>query len=119
MLQAEDRAHRIGQNNCVNIYYLFGEETLDEIIYPMIQFKGHIVSKSLDGQQSDFKMKKRKDEDDDNKNVMVKSMNEIETKLEDDKDYFANDTNDYRSNANYEGREQDENPENRLGPEGP
>lgn len=64
MLQAEDRAHRIGQHSCVNIYYLFGEETLDEIIFPMIQFKGHVVSRALDGQSSEFKMKKRIQGDD-------------------------------------------------------
>jgi len=40
MAQAEDRAHRIGQDaECVNIYYLFGQETLDEVIFPMINFK--------------------------------------------------------------------------------
>ena len=73
MLQAEDRAHRIGQHNCVNIYYLFGEETLDEIIYPMIQFKGHIVSKSLDGQGSEFHMKRKKDSEN-NSLVQIKNM---------------------------------------------
>ena len=50
MLQAEDRAHRIGQEkSCVNIYYLFGEQTLDEILFPMINFKSHIISNTLDG----------------------------------------------------------------------
>ena len=40
MAQAEDRAHRIGQDAaCVNIYYLYGAETLDEVIFPLINFK--------------------------------------------------------------------------------
>lgn len=65
MRQAEDRAHRIGQDKeCVNIYYLFGEETLDEILYPMINFKSHIISNTLDGQKTDFKIKRTRREDD-------------------------------------------------------
>jgi SWI/SNF-related matrix-associated actin-dependent regulator of chromatin subfamily A-like protein 1 len=49
MAQAEDRAHRIGQDaECVNIYYLFGQDTLDEVIYPMINFKSHIIARTLD-----------------------------------------------------------------------
>ena len=57
MLQAEDRAHRIGQEaNHVNIIYLFGQNTLDEILYPMIMEKNSIVSNTLDGVKSEFKI---------------------------------------------------------------
>lgn len=37
--QAEDRAHRIGQENHVNCYYLLGNETIDEWVYDIIQAK--------------------------------------------------------------------------------
>jgi SWI/SNF-related matrix-associated actin-dependent regulator 1 of chromatin subfamily A len=38
MMQAEDRAHRIGQeHNCVNVHYLFGAETIDETIFPKLR----------------------------------------------------------------------------------
>ena len=60
MQQCEDRAHRIGQQKCVNIYYLFGEETFDEIIFPMLKFKDHIIAHTLDGIDSDFTMKTKK-----------------------------------------------------------
>jgi SWI/SNF-related matrix-associated actin-dependent regulator 1 of chromatin subfamily A len=32
LLQAEDRTHRIGQRNSVNIHYLIGDKTLDPIL---------------------------------------------------------------------------------------
>ncbi|CDW91024.1 snf2 family n-terminal domain containing protein [Stylonychia lemnae] len=61
MMQAEDRVHRIGQeSDCVNIYYLYGKETLDEIIYPMIDLKSVVVARTLDDQKTDFKIKSAK-----------------------------------------------------------
>ena len=39
MVQAEDRAHRIGQENPVNCYYLYAKGTLDPQIYQKLQNK--------------------------------------------------------------------------------
>lgn len=36
LLQAEDRAHRIGQKDCVTVHYLLARETLDSSIWPLI-----------------------------------------------------------------------------------
>lgn len=47
----------------MNIYYLFGEDTLDEILFPMINFKSHIIANTLDGQKTDFKIKRTKREE--------------------------------------------------------
>lgn len=33
MMQAEDRAHRIGQQECVDCHYLIGDGTLDDHIF--------------------------------------------------------------------------------------
>jgi len=54
MVQAEDRAHRIGQVNSVNVYYLFGENTIDTMIYPRLQLKSEVFASVLDGKQTDF-----------------------------------------------------------------
>ena len=49
MIQAEDRAHRIGQNSdSVDIKYLYGPETLDDFILDRLQKKLTIVSTTLD-----------------------------------------------------------------------
>lgn len=52
MIQAEDRAHRIGQVKSVNIHYLFGPNTLDEYIWPKIQGKLNIVTGTLDNHKN-------------------------------------------------------------------
>ena len=52
MVQAEDRAHRLGQKNCVDCHYLIGADTLDEILYLNLQKKLQLVSNILDGKQN-------------------------------------------------------------------
>jgi SWI/SNF-related matrix-associated actin-dependent regulator 1 of chromatin subfamily A len=56
MVQAEDRAHRIGQVQSVNVYYLFGENTVDAMIYPRLKLKSEVFANILDGKQTEFKI---------------------------------------------------------------
>lgn len=49
--QAEDRAHRIGQKNDVNVFYLLGKGTLDDAIWPLVSKKLDIVGKTIDGEK--------------------------------------------------------------------
>eukprot|EP00172_Hildenbrandia_rubra_P000371 Plantae.Rhodophyta-Hildenbrandia_rubra.ctg11719.p1 GENE.Plantae.Rhodophyta-Hildenbrandia_rubra.ctg11719~~Plantae.Rhodophyta-Hildenbrandia_rubra.ctg11719.p1 ORF type:complete len:985 (+),score=150.95 Plantae.Rhodophyta-Hildenbrandia_rubra.ctg11719:121-3075(+) len=49
LLQAEDRAHRIGQKDHVNIKYLMGKNTMDDRIWNLIKKKMTIVGRSLTG----------------------------------------------------------------------
>ena len=49
MVQAEDRAHRIGQTKPVNCYYLYAKGTLDPNIYHKLQSKFRTVTNILDG----------------------------------------------------------------------
>ncbi|CDW72909.1 snf2 family n-terminal domain containing protein [Stylonychia lemnae] len=51
MVQAEDRAHRIGQTSSVLVYYIYGEGTLDKLIYPRLQVKSEVISTIVDGQK--------------------------------------------------------------------
>ena len=41
--QSEDRVHRIGQKNAVNIYYLLGDHTIDENIAIMLESKKKVI----------------------------------------------------------------------------
>eukprot|EP00750_Incisomonas_marina_P006400 INCI14533.1.p1 GENE.INCI14533.1~~INCI14533.1.p1 ORF type:complete len:656 (+),score=80.35 INCI14533.1:292-1968(+) len=47
--QAEDRAHRIGQKNCVNCVFLVAKNTLDDIMWPLIARKVRVLGNALDG----------------------------------------------------------------------
>ncbi|KAI3459786.1 hypothetical protein Pfo_016449 [Paulownia fortunei] len=52
MIQAEDRAHRIGQVSSVNIYYLLANDTVDDIIWDVIQSKLENLGQMLDGRET-------------------------------------------------------------------
>ena len=45
--QAESRAHRIGQKDSVNCYYLLGRRTIDQKLYRIIEEKKHICNAVL------------------------------------------------------------------------
>ncbi|CAD8201201.1 unnamed protein product [Paramecium octaurelia] len=54
MMQAEDRAHRIGQVQCVDCHYLIGDGTLDDHIFNKIENKMNTVSNFIDGQKQNL-----------------------------------------------------------------
>ncbi|KAK3277461.1 hypothetical protein CYMTET_14533, partial [Cymbomonas tetramitiformis] len=49
IVQAEDRAHRIGQVNSVNIQYLHAKETIDDLIWGSVANKLDCLGQVLDG----------------------------------------------------------------------
>ena len=58
MIQAEDRAHRIGQEHeCVNIHYLYGPQTLDEVLFKMLNQKQNIFANTLDNVSQNMEVK--------------------------------------------------------------
>ncbi|XP_069769218.1 SWI/SNF-related matrix-associated actin-dependent regulator of chromatin subfamily A-like protein 1 isoform X1 [Narcine bancroftii] len=46
LFQAEDRVHRIGQTNCVDIHYLVAKGTADDYLWPMIQEKMKVLGQA-------------------------------------------------------------------------
>ena len=48
--QAEDRAHRIGQKNNVNVYYLIDSSTIEKDIWKMLRRKEKMVNQILAGE---------------------------------------------------------------------
>lgn len=49
--QAEDRAHRFGQTERVNIWYMIARGTIDETIMRLIAKKRKVISKIMDGKE--------------------------------------------------------------------
>ncbi|XP_017680878.1 PREDICTED: SWI/SNF-related matrix-associated actin-dependent regulator of chromatin subfamily A-like protein 1 isoform X1 [Lepidothrix coronata] len=46
LIQAEDRAHRIGQTSSVNVHYLVARGTADDYLWPMIQEKIRVLGEA-------------------------------------------------------------------------
>lgn len=53
LVQAEDRCHRIGQKDTVNVYYLLARGTIEEKIARIIDKKRKILDSVLDGKETD------------------------------------------------------------------
>ncbi|KAL3135100.1 hypothetical protein ABBQ32_008044 [Trebouxia sp. C0010 RCD-2024] len=49
LVQAEDRAHRLGQKGCVQVRYLIAPGTIDDAMWPLLGRKLQVVGKALDG----------------------------------------------------------------------
>jgi len=49
LIQAEDRVHRITQEENVDIYYLMGKDTLDNLIFSKVKEKFNLTSEIMDG----------------------------------------------------------------------
>jgi SNF2 family DNA or RNA helicase len=52
LAQAEDRCHRIGQKDTVNVYYLLASETIEEKIAALLDSKRKILDAVLDGTET-------------------------------------------------------------------
>jgi len=49
LIQAEDRAHRIGQRSAVSVRYLISPGTIDEMMWRMVERKLRNVGMAVDG----------------------------------------------------------------------
>ncbi|KAJ7299854.1 hypothetical protein O6H91_Y133800 [Diphasiastrum complanatum] len=54
LVQAEDRAHRIGQESAVNVHYLHAHDTVDDLIWDSVQNKLENLGQVLDGKEDNL-----------------------------------------------------------------
>ncbi len=49
LIQAEDRVHRIGQLKNVKIFYFFGINSIDELLWPLVRKKMQLLGEFVEG----------------------------------------------------------------------
>jgi hypothetical protein len=52
LLQAEDRAHRIGQLRDVRVFYFFAEDSVDELLWPLVRKKMKLFGEFVEGRST-------------------------------------------------------------------
>lgn len=52
LIQAEDRAHRIGQLREVNVFYFFAHSSVDELLWPLIRKKMKVFGQFIEGRDN-------------------------------------------------------------------
>lgn len=57
--QAEDRAFRIGQKKLVNVYYLVYRNTIDSLLWKILDFKIDLLGQVLDGKEAQESVSER------------------------------------------------------------
>ena len=85
LLQAEDRAHRIGQTSEVIVEYLLADDCVDEILWPLIQHKMLMLGELFEN---------KKDQRLHSSNERTQNVNLTTKRKSSDED---NESNDYRS----------------------
>lgn len=55
-IQAEDRCHRIGQLNAVNIWYIIAKGTIEEYIHQVVERKRDLIDKIYNSDKDDLKL---------------------------------------------------------------
>ena len=53
LVQAEDRCHRIGQKNSVNVHYLLANNTIENTLAAILDSKRKVLDKVLDGVETE------------------------------------------------------------------
>ena len=78
MIQAEDRVHRIGQEDSrVDVYYLYGKDTLDEYIFSKLDQKLIIVSTTLDDKRERMGLKDKLQKGSEHKKKAIQSSTQL------------------------------------------
>ena len=63
LVQAEDRAHRVGQNSSVNVHYLLADGSVDDIVWRSVQNKLELVGRVLNGVEDNLDLQKEGKQD--------------------------------------------------------
>eukprot|EP01038_Epipyxis_sp_PR26KG_P008999 gene8999-12140_t len=88
LLQAEDRAHRIGQLNTVNITYFLANNSIDKFLWPLLRKKMKLLGEVVEGHENnDFGVNDNFIDDD----QITKSFDELEYDIQSDFEEIVHD----------------------------
>ena len=99
LAQAEDRAHRIGQDRKVNVHYLIGRNSLDDSLWNKIVNKVSVVSEALEGCKERLKVAKVKANASSNKRRKLNTEENLGSEFESDENDGNSDVPGEKRNA--------------------